>query len=259
MGFLLADNFMQNVRLFRTLWIRSRTGSGKTALAFRVAHELQRTGSIRYIISNCRSPWCDEIQSVELREGQFADVALIMDEAGLFMYDLNRSRKYLSFMRKMNIVLIMPTVQAPSLLCQGFQVKRLMNLGVIGAPLWIFRSRIRDSEEVMYETFGWYDPDEIFGTYDTEGFPSDDAGVEDALLRWSKLAARNTGYELKNLPGHSTFVVNEPSPVGEIAGGNQLELMEALRGASDSLQAAEAAQSDTLSVFQNAWGKKGRR
>lgn len=259
MAFWLADNFMQNVRLFRTLWIRSRTGSGKTALAFRVAHELQNTGSIRYILSNCRSPWVDNIDSVELREGQFVDAALIMDEAGLFMYDLNRSRKYLSFMRKMNIVLIMPTVQAPSILCQGFQVKRLMNLGVIGLPLWVFRSRIRDSEEVMYETFGWWNPDEIFGTYDTEGFPSDDAGIEDALLRWSKLAARNTGYELKNLPGHSSFVVNEPSAIVSPPQRDESELVEALRGASDSIQAAEAAQSDTLSLLQNAWRKKGGR
>lgn len=241
MPLIMADTFIQNLRTFRVCWLKSRTGSGKTALAFRLAYALYEIGAVRYICSNCESVWCDDPGDVVLQNGQ-ADVCLIMDEGGMFMESKHKAQKYLAFMRRLNIILLIPSVMMPATVVRFLTVKRTMNWGVAGIPLWMYQARLHDGEDVSRESFGWWRPEEIFGIYSTNGFPINDAGLSDWLFKWTKEAAALKGVEL-DAPlyagGASSFVVDN----GESA------IVEELRGVVAAVEESSAANADLISLL----------
>jgi len=245
-----SANFLGYVKTYRTLWIRSRYGSGKTALAFRIAHELKQSGAVRYIVSNVKSPWADNPADVALVNGR-ADVVLIMDEGGMFMSEISKARRYLSYLRKLNVILIIPSVQPPSSIVRYLQIKRTWNLGIIGLPLWVYKMRLMDGDEMSLENVFWWRPSEIFGLYDTEGYPSDDNGIEDYILEWTGKAAASFGYEVNRLPGFYGGFKIDDSPDGE-----QVGLVESLRGVAETIEESSAQQSDAVSLLLNKRGKR---
>lgn len=239
-----TNTLMGFLKTSRVCWLRGRYGSGKTALAHRLAYELVSDGSFRYVISNCRSVWADNPADVVLREGRFVDAVLILDEAGMFVDGSYKARRYLAFLRKLNVCVLLSSFMKPAAVMRDFSIKRFINWEVAGLPVWSYRYLVSDGVDRYSDVFHWINPSEIFGVYDTAGFPSDDAGIEDYLLTWTKAAAAATGYTYNPVGGLS------------IADG-QASGLEVLTGIASSIEEAAGANSDTFSIYLNN-RKRGR-
>lgn len=250
---LIGSNvFFGNLQTYRVLWIRSRFGSGKTLLAMRLAYELHSKGIVRYICGNFPSPWFDRFEDVELVNGR-ADVCLILDEGGSFMQSKYKAQKYVQFMRKLNIILIMPSFLPPSSFVSFFRVKRLMNLQVFGLPAWVYQSRLTDGEEIFKDNFIFWNPAEVYGSYDTGAYVVDDAGAEDWLIKWSVQGAAQRGYEIDPVKiGYSRFTVSEDETARDV----ELDLVENLRGVSDELELYQEQSANVMALLKDKRGKK---
>ncbi len=169
-------------KMYRVLWIQGRYGGGKTALAFRLAYELLNSGFSRYLISNCRSVWSDSMDDVTVRDGAYLDACIILDEGGLFLRTGKDTEDFLAFMRKFNIVLLIPSVRPPSRSVCQLSVQRVLNLRKLALPAWLYRCNLRYENIRENYWFLWWWPSEIFGIYDTRDVPVDDAGVSDWLV-----------------------------------------------------------------------------
>lgn len=254
MPLLAMSVFFGNIQTFRICHIRSRYGSGKTALATRLGYELHERGIVRYICGNYPSPWFTPFNEVEVRDGQ-ADVCLILDEGGSFMQSKFKALKYIQFMRKLNVILLLPSVLAPSSVVSFFKVKRVMNLGIAGIPCWVYSSRLMDGEEIQYETFYWWNPQEIFGSYDTGAFVVDDAGAEDWLNKWTLQAAAQRGYNLTaSQVGSSKFVDTDES---EAAGDVGVDMVETMRGLSDTIEEKQDQDANLLALLKSTRKPRG--
>lgn len=245
--------FFGNIQTFRICHIRSRYGSGKTAFATRLGYELHERGIVRYICGNYPSPWFTPFDEVEIVNGR-ADVCMILDEGGSFIQSKYKALKYIQFMRKLNIILLVPSVLAPSSVLTAFKVKRTMNLAVAGIPVWVFSSRLADGEEIQYETFYWLNPSEIYGAYDTGAFVVDDAGAEDWLIKWSVQAAAQRGYKINPVQiGSARFVDTDESETARDVG---FDLVETMRGVSDALEEKQEQDDNLLALLKHTRGKK---
>lgn len=239
-----ANTLLGFLKTSRVCWLRGRYGSGKTALAHRIGYELISSGSFRYLISNCRSVWADNPADVVLREGRFVDAVLILDEAGMFVDGSYKARKYLAFLRKLNVCVLLSSFLKPAAVMRDFSIKRFINWEIAGLPVWSYRYLVSDGVDRYSDVFHWVNPSEIYDIYDTAGFPSDDAGIEDWLLTWTKAAAKATGYTYNPYGGLS--VTNGESSALEILGG-----------IAASIEEAAAQNADSLSIHLN--NRKGRR
>lgn len=262
MGLIFADNLLGYLQTYRVLWLRSRYGSGKTALAFRLAYELKQMGAIRYIISNCHSPWCDNPADVVLVNGQ-ADVCLILDEAGMFMDSPYEAKQYIAYMRKLNVVMLLASVMSPATIVRFLSVKRRYNLMRLGVPAWVFSMRLLDADTEENESFIWWNPAEIFGCYDTAGFPSSDAGIKEYILKWTNDAAKYQAYELSaNSVFRGGFQVlgdGENEENGEFeSASNGFGILEEVGRLVESNEEATAAFSDALPSLRRLRKKGGR-
>lgn len=247
------NTFFGNLQTFRILWIRSRYGSGKTLLATRLAYELHSQGIVRYICANYPSPWFDRFEDVVVKDGR-ADVCLILDEGGSFIQSKYKAQKYIQFMRKLNIILIFSSVLPPASIVSYFRVKRIMNLGVAGIPLWVFRSRIHDGEEIQYETFFFWRPSEVYGAYDTRAFVAGDEGAEDYILKWTAQGALQTGSNIAAVTAaSSSFFVDDTEQTGR---NEQLDLVEGMRGVSDAIEEKQEQDTDLMALLKSSRRKK---
>lgn len=246
------NTFFGNLQTFRIVWIRSRYGSGKTLLAVRLAYELHSRGIVRYICGNVPSPWFDKFEDVQIVDGR-ADVCLVLDEGGAFMQSKYKALKYIQFMRKLNVILIIPSVLAPSSVVTFFRVKRIMNLEVAGIPLWVYQSRLADGEDIQSETFFFWKPSEVYGAYDTGAFAVDDAGAEDWLIKWSVRAASQRGYNIAPAAvGATKFFLD----ADETERDEQLDMVAELRGVSEAIEEKQEQDTNLMALLKNTRRKK---
>jgi len=192
------------LKVWRSVWIRGRFGGGKTSLAMAWAKMLKDSGFVRYIISNTPCVWADnfvirsrdDMQMVGYKHLQpritkdeyTLDVAVVLDEAGLFLRMGKKADEFSAFLRKMNVVLIMPSVRSVHASLRSFQVTRLLNLSKFGLPAWMYKYRLTDGGERDEEKFLWVRPGQVFGYYDTYAFPVDDLGISEFLLYHVEIA-----------------------------------------------------------------------
>lgn len=193
MALLAADLFLTNLVNFRSCTLRGRTGGGKTALAFRLAYELVEKRGFRYIFSNCASVWNDRPDDMVMQNGTI-DAVFVLDEAGLFLKSNADAEKYMAFMRKLNIVMIFPSVQRVPASIRFLNAQRVMNWQTVGLPMWQYKMSLDNGDSVDHSTFYWWNPSEIYGIYDTKGFPVSDNGLAARLSSWTKQAMKEAGY-----------------------------------------------------------------
>jgi hypothetical protein len=184
MTLLNAFALLGDIRTYRVVYIEGRYGGGKTSLAFKLASTLLDSGKYRYLLTNCMTTWADRPEDVILRNNakgipQFADCVVIMDEAGLFLKYGRDADQFLSFLRKFNIVLILPSKEEVSRKLRSLRVQRIMNLETIGLPIWVYTYGLSYGQQKERSSFIWVNPGEIFGYYDTDDTPADDAGLAD--------------------------------------------------------------------------------
>lgn len=205
-----ADGVVGMLKNYRVMWINGRYGGGKTALAHMLAHELLRSGFSRYLISNTRSVWRDDPAKVQLRDGVLADSVMILDEGGMFLQTGREADQYLAFMRKMNIVLIIPSVQPPSARVRFLTVQRFMTLGAVGLPMWLYSMTLMSGGIREQMRFAWWKPQEIFGIYDTVGAPTDDGGIDEYLKAWT-VQLKSSTRSLSKYRGGASGAISEIS------------------------------------------------
>lgn len=262
MPLLGADGVMGMIRNFRVVWIGGRYGGGKSALAHEIAANLLESGVVKYLVSNVRSVWRDDPSKVQMVDGVLVNAVVILDEGGMFLQSGRDVDAYLAFMRKMNIILIIPSVHPPPMRVRFLTITRFMTLTAVGLPAWLYSLTLQYAGVKEQMRFLWWKPSLIYGIYDTTGAPVDDGGLDEYLKEWSQ-----------NLQKHTNSISRRARKVSELSqGANQgrsgislepepPELPAVANGGGDAEIIREAAEeiSTAFSLFgQQALSKRGR-
>jgi len=189
-----ADSLLFNCVNFRVIHLWGRYGSGKTALAHYLAIQLMLRFKFRYILSNVMSVIRDDPAEVFLANGKTVDAVLLLDEAGVFMKSASDTEEWLAALRKLNIVILCPSFLPPSRTAKMITTQRVFDGTIIGLPVWWFKVHVDMGVLNEKANFYWRNPSEIYGIYDTEGYPSDADELLNYVHTWLAQAQINTGY-----------------------------------------------------------------
>lgn len=182
--FINADEFFYNLLAYRVLWIRGRLGGGKTLLAVAIADELLKRHGFTGVIANfphVLKPhnWRERMDDGSVRGVRGAVV--VWDEAGVFIDRrtfARNDRGVGAFLRKLNNVLLLPSVIPVDIRLSYFSVQREVRVSAFGER-WRYRWMLAlPGAQVESGTF-WLEPNRYFGTYDTQYVPSSDGGYMD--------------------------------------------------------------------------------
>lgn len=151
---------------WRALW------RGKTSLAVRLGIEFCERGWSDHILTNFPSVVATSLMSLpDLRK-----CFIILDEGGTWLSRKNFD-DVAAFLRKRDLVLVVPSVIPPPISARMLSVQRTFSLDGLGLPIWFYSSTL-DYMNVKEEyKFTWYNPREIFGLYDTSAVTNDDGGL----------------------------------------------------------------------------------
>ena len=178
---MLINSFtvLKNIENFRQVALIGRYGSHKTALAFRLAYELWQQKRIDRIVSNCESIWADDVNALDIEDKYSINTCVILDEGGLFLDNRRDVANVMAFLRKMNVILLVPSVQEPTSRMRFFTIQLQYSFKPLGVPLLIYRAMLhsRTVRDVTY--FSWWRPD-VYGVYNTLDAPVDG----DEIMKW---------------------------------------------------------------------------
>lgn len=259
---LNTDAFINAVRNYRILYLDGRLGGGKTALAFRLAYELLMKYKYRYLLSNTLSVWNDDFSKVYLRNNIWLDGVLLFDEAGEFFEGRAQVKEALSFLRKINGIMLLPSFLPPARDVRILTVQRVYNLQMVGLPVWVYRWEIDKGSVTDGGMFFWVNPHEIYGIYDTLGMPSDAHDILQNLKNYVAQAATTLGYDktAKKKQVISIFASEGLGLRASAASGaasdesTPNQTMDDLRGVVDTLYETTVRAQKAVSVS----GKKSR-
>lgn len=236
---------------YRIVWLSGRFGGGKTLLAFVIAYLLLNKYGLRYLFSNCLSVWNDDPNTMKLREGRLCDAALVLDEAGEFLESPSDVKSWVSFFRKTNLILLLPSVRPPHHSVRFLTVQRILNLKVIGLPIWIYRWDLDSGANTEYGYFTLLFPERMFGVYDTDGFPEDADILLQKVKTWKTQASIATGYKvasfapeiIRTVSGGNGLAPGTTTLADIQTGGSSDQAMDNVRGDIDALlEATKKAQ-----------------
>lgn len=230
--------FLSLVRTERVCYFGGRTGSGKTALAFRVAYELVRTGFSRYLLTNVPCVWADSPSDVVVRDGQYLDVCIVLDEAGQFLRMGRDAEAFISAMRKLNVVLLLPSHRPVPRSCDQLRVRMVFDFTLVGLPVWLYAVRYRLEKGADKYYLWWVRPSEIFGVYDTQYFATGDAGLSDWMVG-EKAKLANAGGSYAGVRGYRRqvggAVAEEDGPIWDAGAERLADAVQALEEVADRL------------------------
>jgi hypothetical protein len=175
---LFADDFLNMLVVYRSLWIRGRYGGGKTILSVILAAWLMTNGKVSEVHSNFPTV----VSSPVVWNKRQDDICNLMDEMHAFAADRKDADGYAGYLRKTNYYLIMPSVMPPHIKLTFFSCQRTLNGYLVGLPFWYYKWDIRSGKD---KTDGWFIvwcPHLAFGSYDTKYIPFDDNDIQDHIL-----------------------------------------------------------------------------
>ncbi|HZQ09758.1 MAG TPA: hypothetical protein VFD70_24490 [Anaerolineae bacterium] len=168
--FLFADEFLY---LFARLRLASAVGvmgSGKTSLAFALAHHFLEHEVVLGV-------WANIPHTLPTRY-HLKHTFFILDEAAEHA-DARNSQKewtgYGSYLRKLKSFLFTASVNEVDKRIKQIRVQRVMSFDLLGHLAWIYQYQLYDDKTKGW--FVWLHPDEYWGVFDTEIIPSADAGM----------------------------------------------------------------------------------
>lgn len=230
---------------YRCCYIGGGMGSGKTLVAYRLAWELLQTGQFRYVVSNGRNVWSNAASSVVPRlnakgEPQFLDAVIVLDEGGHIIEGAAHGAAIKAFARKLNVVVLVPSVEPPPGNMRVLQMGRVFNGAVFGLPLQWWSVTLNTRFFRGRYGFGLWRPEQMYGIYDTEDFTQDEdeiqamlAGVVDERRGENKARSRR-------------------SRRGVVAVGQR-------GGFAQDIAAATEELSNAVSIFADVSSRKRRR
>jgi hypothetical protein len=167
----------------RVVYLGGRQSSGKSLLMHVIARELMEHYGYRYMLSNCPSVWADDPQVVfdNMRDDQFIDAVICMDEAGQWMRTAAEAERYLALLGKINAVLILASWKRPAAVLRSMTVQRSMNLMKLGLPVWLYELHLHDGVNHEKVRFALTNPKQYFGLYSTRAAAVQDTGIGDFL------------------------------------------------------------------------------
>lgn len=177
MKMLMADEFLYFLRNYRAVWIQGRLGGGKTSLAVILAGYLKTKGEVQRVHANFPCSFSEKPGNL------LYNAANIVDETHTFISSRKGVDTYNQFLRKLGIVLLMPSVLPPHYLLTKFSVQRLFNGYFAGLPVWIYKWILSYRNIQEKGNFAIWEPHHIFPFYDTRQIPFSDGGIADGMDR----------------------------------------------------------------------------
>jgi len=170
--FIGAETFFRLVKNFRACWFRGRHGGGKTALSVATALKLLDSGVVDCCVSNI---------PVAFGEQVLPDVphkaAILMDEGGLFWKTGQAFERVAAFLRKQELIVLIPSITPPSMQFRTLYVRRIFNAAALTSiPIWVYEWTVSEAGEVTTGRFTWAFP-KIFRFYDTNYAPLGDEEI----------------------------------------------------------------------------------
>jgi hypothetical protein len=148
-----------------------------------LAYELLNSKFSRYLLSNCESVWGDQPEDIKKTDAGTIDTCVILDEGGLFLKTSQDAQEFMVGLRKLNVVLIIPSVEPPTSRMKFVTVQRVVNLRqIVGLDFWLYKYLLKKGFDRETGYFGWFKPSEIYGIYNTLDLPVDDNGISDYLI-----------------------------------------------------------------------------
>lgn len=167
-----GEPVLQAVHQFRSVWVKGRYGGGKTLLSVVLAHRLaERYG---YEIASNIPVTGGRLLKPSSAPPKSRTVVLF-DEAWLALGEgvgQKRILQYMAFLRKQDLVLLMPSVLELGKKAFYLWIRRRYNFGVFGIPLWVYEWGMRGAwKKKDISTFMMWFPQRAFGSYDTLAQP----------------------------------------------------------------------------------------
>lgn len=233
----------------RAAWIGGRVGSCKTSLAYRLAYEFMSDKSygMRYLLSNCPDVWRDKLSDVQHTEQNTLDCVIVLDEGGQFL-DGRLTKSFTAFLRKQNIILLIPSTYPPPRKLQEVSIGSVVNFTSIGLDLIAYKTVVRGIGYRDEFSFQWWKSSEIYGVYDTNAYSGeiDALAIAEFLTDRSKAFARATAgdesyRQFERLVNSGSSVSVQAAPVEIVSPGETLvqvqeEALRQVQEAADSLQ-----------------------
>jgi len=224
------------IEVYRVVWFEGRYGGGKTAAAVRFAYDLLEKGFVKHLVSNIpvvfeSDPW--DIEPVITDTEYRLDTVILLDEGGLFLETGKDVKGFLAFLRKMNIVLLIPSVEPPATTIRKLSVTRRFNGYKIAIPAWVYRYTLSTGGYKDTERFYWLNPTEVFGLYDTDAKPVDDAGIGEWFQHHTSRAVERY-YQMSGRRRSRTHDFSEVEESRGINGGEFLEAAERFAEAAET-------------------------
>lgn len=177
--FFAANDFLEIFSAFRVVKIGGRFGGGKTALGVMLGAWLQSSGKVRKFVSNVPTVFNSPLET------PLYNAAIMLDESWQYLESRADVLAYAAFLRKFNHYLILPTIFPIHRRLDFFEVQRVFNAYAIGIPAWVYRWSLSMGKVHERGYFSVFNPHHVFGLFDTEYVPGDDAGIADALVATS--------------------------------------------------------------------------
>jgi len=174
--------FYATFRAYKFLWLKGRTGGGKTSLAYALALTLLKDGLIEEIYANIPG-----VSSVPSASDIPENCCIIIDEGGLFLKKSADFEATCAMLRKLNNYVIIASVIPPAREFAMLSVQRTINLArLIGVNFWLYQWQLNYDYVREKGNFMWTNPMAVFGLYDTDAPPVDDAGIADWIQSYIK-------------------------------------------------------------------------
>jgi hypothetical protein len=236
-----AAEFEENLLTERAVWIQGAKGKGKTALAYRLAIHLVEMKKLRFITSNVEDAVSNNVDQIYFGEDGLS-TAVIVDEAGKFI-DRNRiAKEYNADLRKLNIVLLLPSTIDPALVLRRLSCWVWVDLGYLGLPAKIIKWRYKVVDSEIKGYFLWLDYREIYGVYNTLQIVADDKGIS----AW-------IGSEASRLGGYKTSISSDHRAPGYDQGSS---VAETVRDFEDSTELLESIIEESRQILSSKRRKK---
>jgi len=167
-------------------------------LAFYLAAHAQAYGWVDKIVANVPSPLAVTAEDVE----DIRNSAVVLDEAWQFLSSRSEAISYGAALRKLGVILLMPSVFPPAQILASFSAQRFVNGYIFGLPLWGYNYYLNYKSFRDKGTFWLINPHLMSGWYDTEAYPAEDYGIslklDTAVQRLKISTAAKLGKKINN-------------------------------------------------------------